>query len=135
MNSQPNIKEDPKEWRKAGLMSAGGLAVGMSVLRWRHVLPVKAWECILAALALVALAALAKPRLFHGLHRCTTKLSFVLGKVIGRILLAAFFFLVIVPLALVWRMMGKDPLKLRRPANAQTYWTKARTESSLENLF
>ena len=42
------------------------------------------------------------------------KFSRVLGYVNARILLTILFLLVLVPLSLVWRLMGKDPLARRR---------------------
>jgi hypothetical protein len=33
------------------------------------------------------------------------------------------------------RMLGKDPLRLRRPTGAESYWSEVRPKSSLERLF
>ena len=41
------LKEDPKEWRKAAWMSALGLAVFSSLLRWRHKIPRRWWVSVL----------------------------------------------------------------------------------------
>ncbi len=135
MNSKLQLKEDPKEWRKAGLMAAAGIAVGSGVLRYRHVLSNQKWACVILLPVFMAFAALAHPRLFRPLYRFTTRLSQFLSKWIGRVMLAMFFFAIIVPFGWLWRMFGKDPLRLRRPANAETYWTKCRPGSSLDNLF
>jgi hypothetical protein len=129
------LKEDPKEWRKAALMSALGLAVLSSVLRWRRILPTAVWALILCLLAAVAVAALARPRWFRGHYRFSTKLGFGLSRMAGYAVLAVFFFFVITPLGLLFRMFGKDPLRLRRPPNVQSYWSAVKGKSSLDRLF
>jgi hypothetical protein len=129
------LKEDPKEWRKAALMSALGLALMSSLLRWRHILPTAVWGLILCLLGLMAASALAQPRWFRGYYRFTARFGFGLSRWAGYVMLALFFFLVITPLGLILRVLGKDPLRLRRPANVATYWSTVRGKSSLDRLF
>jgi hypothetical protein len=129
------LKEDPKEWRKSALMSALGFVVLSSVLRWRHVLPVPAWISILCLLAFAALAALAQPRLFRGYYRFSTRMGFAISCGAGYVVLGLFFFIVITPLGLLMRGLGKDPLRLRRPSSAESYWLEVRNKSSLDRLF
>jgi hypothetical protein len=129
------LKEEPKEWRKAAWMSALGLALLSSLLRWRRALPVAAWGVVLCVLATVAMAAALRPRWFRGYYRCSAKLGFALSQMAGRIVLALLFFIVVTPLGLVLRMLGKDPLRLRRPAGAESYWSEVRGKSSLDQMF
>jgi hypothetical protein len=44
------------------------------------------------------------------------KLAFVLGWINARIILTLIFVLILVPMSLVWRLIGRDPLA-RRPAS------------------
>jgi hypothetical protein len=129
------LKEEPKEWRKAAWMSALGLAIFSSLLRWRRVLPVAAWVLVLCLLAAMAGAAALRPRWFRGYYRFSARLGFGLSQWAGYVVLALLFFIVVTPLGLVLRMMGKDPLRLRRPRGAESYWSKVRQESSLERMF
>jgi hypothetical protein len=129
------LKEEPKEWRKAALMSALGLAVLSSLLRWRRVLPVAVWALILCLLAAAAVSAAARPRWFRGYYRFSARLGFFISQMAGRVVLAFFFFLVITPLGLALRMLGKDPLRLRRPPGVESYWTEVRQKSPLDRLF
>jgi hypothetical protein len=129
------LKEEPKEWRKAAWMSALGLAIFSSLLRWRRVLPATAWELVLCVpAALVVLAAL-RPRWFRGYYRFSAKLGFAFSQLAGCAVLALFFFIVLTPLGLVLRMLGQDPLRLRRPPGATSYWSEVRPKSSLDRLF
>jgi hypothetical protein len=129
------LKEDPKEWRKAALMSALGLAVLSSLLRWRRVLPVAAWVLVLCLLAAVAVAAALRPPWFRGYYRVSARLGFAISQMAGRIVLALFFFIILTPLGLVLRLFGKDPLRLRRPVGVESYWSEVRRKSSLDRLF
>ena len=116
-------------------MSALGMAIFSSLLRWRRVLPVTTCGLILCLLAALAVAAALRPRWFRGYYRFSTRLGFVLSQTAGRVVLGIFFFAVVTPLGLVLWMMGKDPLRLRRPAGAESYWSEVRQESSLDRLF
>ncbi|HTA31329.1 MAG TPA: SxtJ family membrane protein [Candidatus Cybelea sp.] len=129
------LKEEPKEWRKAAWMSSLGMAVFSSLLRWRHVLPVSAWVLVLCALASLAVAAALRPRWFRGYYRFSARLGFAISQLAGRIVLALFFFIIVTPLGLVLRLLGKDPLRLRRPVGAASYWTEVRKKSSLDQMF
>ena len=82
------FKEDPREWRKSTLLTALGLAVLSSVLRWRHVLPVAGWVVVLACLAVVALLACVQPRWFRGYYRWSARIGFVLSQALARVILA-----------------------------------------------
>ncbi len=128
-------QEDPKEWRKSALLTALGLALISSLLRWRKHLPVNVWLVVLAVLAVVAVCAVLQPRWFRGWYRLSLRLGFYSSQFVGRCVLLVFFIFVMTPLGWLLRLMGKDPLQLRRPPGAATYWQKSKDASSLEQLF
>ena len=130
-----NLKDEPKEWRKSTLLAVVGLALLASVLRWRHVLANKTWLAFLAVLAVVACAALLQPRWFRGYHRFSMRLGFAISQFLGRVALVLFFVFVLTPVGLVLRLTGKDPLQLKRPPNAETFWHTAKDPSPLDRLF
>ncbi len=129
------LKEDPKEWRKAAWLSALGLAVLSTVLRWRRVLPTAVWVAALVVLAGVAVSAWLWPRAFRGYYRVSSRVGFFISQFIGQVVLTIFFVLVLTPMGFVLRLFGKDLLRLRRPREAATYWHKARSSSPLDRLF
>jgi hypothetical protein len=129
------LKDEPNEWRKAAWMSALGLAVFSSLLRWRRHLPATIWLCLLSFLAMVSLAAAAQPRWFRGYYRFTTKTGYFIGQWVGFVLFTMVFFLVITPFGFLRQRMGCDILLLRRPMKKESYWLETRKESSLERLF
>jgi multisubunit Na+/H+ antiporter MnhG subunit len=130
-----NLKDEPKEWRKSALLAAFGLALLSSVLRWRHVLANRSWLLALTVFALAALAALVQPRWFRGYHRFSMRVGFALSQFLGRILLLAFFLLILTPVGFILRLAGKDPLQLKRPSATATCWRPAKEPGPLDRLF
>jgi hypothetical protein len=74
---------------------------------------------------LVVLARL-RPSLVRPLAAGWAVLGHALGRVTTPILLAVVFALVIVPLGLALRLLGKDLLGLRRDPKAASYWIERR---------
>ena len=48
--------------------------------------------------------------------------TYVLGRIVSPIVTAIIFYLLVTPIALVNRLMGKDRLRLKKPKNASTYF-------------
>ncbi len=128
-------REDPREWRKSVWLTALGLALLSSLLRWRRHLPAHAWVGLLLGLGLVALAAGLQPRWFRAWYRLSLWLGFYSSQFLGRCALVIFFACILTPLGLVLRLAGKDPLRLRRPRRAATYWQQTRESNPLDRLF
>ena len=129
------LKEDPKEWRKSVLLTALGLAVLSSILRWRHVLPVKGWLIALVTLAVIATVACLRPGWFRGFYRVSGTVGFFISQVASFVALALFFILALTPLGFFMRLTGKDALRLKRPRDASSYWNAVEEKSSLGRPF
>lgn len=78
------------------------------------------WLWLLAAL-LPLLLAWRAPQWLTPLARGWLWLGHLLGHVNSRVILALIFFLLITPLALLFRMVGRDELRLRQGRRA-SYW-------------
>src|SRR5438045_5405348 len=48
--------------------------------------------------------------------------AFPIGWVVSQVALALMFYCIITPVALIFRMTGRDRLRRFKPANATTYW-------------
>lgn len=128
------LLEDPKEWRKNALLTAGGVAFLSSVLRWRKILSTPAWLALLAVAALSAVAAVLAPRWFRGFYRVSHRLGFYLASALGFVVLSLFFVFIITPMGLILRACGQDPLRLKRRPE-ESYWRRAPDQSPLDRLF
>ena len=60
--------------------------------------------------------------------------AFPIGWTISLVMLAGLFYLVFTPVAAVFRLMGRDALRRRRPEALGTYWTEHRSEDVREYL-
>lgn len=129
------LKEDPGEWRKSTLLTLLGLAVLSSILRWRHVLGNNPWRVGLLVLAVITVAAWLQPRWFRGFYRISTRVGFWLSQVLARAVLAVIFIVLITPLGLLFRISGKDALRLKRPAGSDSYWQPAKKCGPLDRMF
>jgi hypothetical protein len=64
----------------------------------------------------------ARPALVAPLERGWSALGHLIGRVTTPALLVLVFVVIVVPLGLLLRVLGKDVLRLRRDATAGTYW-------------
>ena len=69
-----------------------------------------------------AAMALLLPSLLAPLNRAWTRLGMLLHKVMSPIVLGVMFFLVITPMGVVMRWLGKDPLRLHFDRELPSYW-------------
>ena len=129
------LKDEPGEWRKQALLTAFGLALISSLLRWQKILPHPAWLVVLGVLVVVAVCVLVMPRWFRGYYHFSMRLGFWLSRQIGRVLLTLVFLFMVTPMGWMLRLMGKDELRLKRPRNATTYWQPSKECSPLDRLF
>ncbi|MGE5486190.1 MAG: SxtJ family membrane protein [bacterium] len=82
--------------------------------------PPRIWA--LVASAAIAVMALAAPGVLRPANRAWMKLGQLIGRITNPIITALLFFLVFTPVALVMRLMKKDPLRLGRSPDAASYW-------------
>lgn len=78
----------------------------------------------LAVAAAFALVAVVVPKLLALPNRMWLKLGLLLGKIVAPIALGILFYLVFMPIGVLMRLFGKDPLKLKREPDAASYWVK-----------
>lgn len=82
--------------------------------------PPRVWA--LGTSAAVAVVALVVPAALRPANRAWLKLGLLLGRITNPIITALLFFLVFTPVALVMRLLKKDPLRLGRLPDAASYW-------------
>ena len=94
---------------------------------------VRFWSISLAILFLVL--ALSDSKLLTPLNRAWISLGLFLGKIITPVLMAIVFFLLVTPIGLIMRLLGKDLLNLKKNNN-KTYWIKKNQNiNSMKNQF
>jgi hypothetical protein len=78
------------------------------------------WALIVTAA--FVLTALAAPQLFAPFNRLWTLFGLMLHRAVSPIMLGIMFFLVVTPIGLLMRTLGKQPLRLNFDKSAASYW-------------
>ncbi len=109
----------PRQLRSFGITLGIAFLVVAGLLHWRD-LP---GEIILAGLGALFLAGgLAAPKRLRPLYKPWMALAILLGFVMTRVLLTGIFVFLFIPIGLLMRLFGKDPLRRKLDPDADTYW-------------
>ena len=116
---------DRKGLREFGLVTGGMLASLFGLFfPWLLARPYPYWPWVLGgALALWALLA---PASLKGFHRLWMRFALLLSRITTPLIMGLVFFLVITPMALIMRAMGRDSMAQRFDPNAMSYRIPAR---------
>ena len=111
---------DRDELRKFGLTTGAIVAVlfgGLIPWIWDFRYPTWPWIVfgVLAAFAILA------PMLLQSVHRTWMRIGLAISKVTTPIILGIVFFLVIMPIGIVIRLAGRDPLRRNLESSTDTY--------------
>jgi len=92
------------------------------------------WALIVSAIFL--LLAFVAPNVLSLPNKLWFKFGILLGSIIAPIVMALVYFLTVLPMGLVMRLLGKDLLRQKIDKNAKSYWID-RTEpvGSMKNQF
>jgi hypothetical protein len=134
-----NWRPDRNERRAFGrLLALGFLGVGLLlwvVVRWKTGQWEK-WPLWLggmgAALGTICWAA---PEIARPIYVAWYAVGGVIGFVVSNLLLIAVFYLVITPIGLVMRVLGRDPLERKWDPGAASYWKDAEKPVDAKRYF
>lgn len=124
MNIREDIKQldlGPRNLRKFGLVVGGVFALLGLLFLLRHK-PHWPWFLWPGA-GLMALGAVL-PQSLKYIYVAWMSAAFVLGFVVAHVILTLFFYLVVLPVGLVARLVGKDFLSLKLDPRAPSYWIR-----------
>ena len=80
------------------------------------------WSAIISLAFLILV--LTRSKLLTPLNRLWAKFGIILGSIIAPITMGVVFFLVITPIGLVMKIIGKDLLSIKYDKKKETYWVK-----------
>ena len=84
--------------------------------------PLRLWALIVAGAFLAA--GLFVPVILRPLNRLWFLFGIALHKVMSPLIMGLMFYLTVTPIALIMRMVGKDPHNRRFDPNTKSYWVK-----------
>jgi hypothetical protein len=91
---------------------------------------------VLCALAVtVSLVGLASPQSIRPLFVGLVAVTFPIGWVVSRVLLLALFYVVFTPVALFFRLIGRDALMRRPQPGKETYWLAKAPARDIRSYF
>jgi hypothetical protein len=120
VESQAYSAPDRRELRNFGLVFSGGLIVFFGLLLpWIFERPWPLWPWVGAGV--FAGSGLLLPEVLRPVFYVWMKLGHALGWINTRIILGLVFFVMFAPIALLLRLLGKDPLHRKLDDEAGTY--------------
>jgi hypothetical protein len=89
------------------------------------------------ALAAVAVASLAllRPAMLRPLYVLLTAITFPIGLVVSNVLVLAVYYVAIVPLGLVLRLVGWDPMHRAFDRASKSYWVPRKSDKVAATYF
>jgi Saxitoxin biosynthesis operon protein SxtJ len=127
-----NLKPTDRELRQFGFIALGAFGLLGALIFWRLVplwrlfgaaAPTAAYV-VWAVGALSALLSIVAPKLNRPLYVGLSVVAYPVGFVVSYVIMGAFFYLILTPLGLLFRLAGRDPLHRRFDASARSYWIK-----------
>lgn len=114
-----------------------GLPVALGVvaaIAWRNGSPWTAY--VLAGVAAVTfLLGRQRPLWFRPLYVANMAIGYPFAWLLGLVLLAAVFYLLVAPIGWILRHLGRDPLARRFDREAQSYWVARAGSDSRQRYF
>lgn len=114
-----------------------GITVNLfvAILYWQEL--VSAWISLgtIGMAILIVITAFLRPHSFRGFYRTGMTISFHIGQTIGKLLLILIFFLMVTPMGLLLRLLGKDLLQLKPEPGKTSYWHEAKNNRDFDRMF
>jgi hypothetical protein len=114
-----DIKSDKKELRKFSLVIGIFLGLLGGLSWWRST---GLYPCLFAVVAAFLIVGFGRPMLLKPIHKVWMTLAILMGWVMTRVILSVLFYLIVTPIGLSIRLLGKDFLDLEFSDDAGSYW-------------
>ena len=116
-----HIDDTKKDLRKFGI-TVGGVLVAIAVLLFYFEKPSAIYFAVIGGLLI--LFGTLFPQLLKPLNRIWMSLAIVLGFFMSRVILTILFYLVLTPIGILAKIVGKKFMSLKYDKSAETYWEK-----------
>jgi len=138
-----DLRPDARRLRQFGWVAAGVFGFLAGWVRWRgHLAGIQMEDSAgTVSLVLVCVAAVSAsfsvfwPRGNRFLYVLMSIVAWPIGTVVSYTMMIILFYVVITPLGLFFRLVGRDALQRRFDPTAPSYWVDHRTPNSLDRYF
>ena len=98
-----------------------------------HAEEIRLWSLIISIIFLIL--GLLNSKILGPLNKIWFKFGILLGKIVSPLIMGIIFFLVVTPIGLIMKILGKDLLNLKYNSN-KSYWIeKSGPKSKMKNQF
>jgi hypothetical protein len=138
-----DLNPDDRTLRQFGWIALGGFGF-IAIIAWFEVLifafglgAARPWVAggALALGALSALFSIAHPRANRGIYVGLSVVTYPIGFVLSYVIMGFLFFGLIAPVAIFFRLTGRDSMRRGYDPAAETYWDDARPARPAESYF
>ena len=126
-------RPDARELRRFAIAMLVGFAV-LGVLSAWKTRGVHSGSVVLWAIGLVLAVAAFVPKLGRIAYLAVYLPTSIIGYVVSNVMLTLMFFLVVTPLGILMKLMGKDVLQQRRP-DRTTHWTPVKDTKTEDSYY
>jgi hypothetical protein len=135
MMSEKTEKMTKKELRSFGLITGAIVLVLFGVAPWLISGKLHKWPFIIAAV--LWMPALIFPMVLEPVYHGWMKFGHVMGWINTRIILSIMFYLIIAPIGLIMKILGKDPMRRKLDSSVESYRIESdkKDKSHVERVF
>ncbi|MGJ8644116.1 MAG: SxtJ family membrane protein [Luteolibacter sp.] len=105
------------------------------LLKWRFDLPLTGMAAMVIVGILILILSKLSSKLVKPVYLALVLIGFPIGWVISHLIMLIFFFGIITPVALVFRLMGRDALHRNWDPKSESYWTEHPRSESVGRYF
>jgi len=116
-----HIKESKKDLRKFGL-TVGGVILAIGLVLFYFEKPSAIYFAVIGGL-LILFGALF-PNILKPINKIWMSLAIILGFIMSRVILTILFYLLLTPIALLAKLVGKKFMILKYDKSAKSYWER-----------
>ena len=130
------LKKTPSDWKKYLLSFTSMLSIVVGVLIWKLFITWQTAYVAWGVIGLLLIVGLLSNIVSNAVYRVGMAIGFQIGRVFGAVLLFLMFCVVIFPLGLFLRLIGKDLLNFRAFKNLKikSYWATSKTPGSIDQM-
>ena len=130
-----NYNPNPKELRLFGTIAMIATTIISLLLHLTKGLILK-WCLVIIAVGLVIfILSRISLSVTKGIYISFTLLTLPVGIVVSYVLLGVFFYLILAPIGLFFRLIGRDILYRKFESNNNSYWVKRKRQEDLKHYF
>lgn len=127
------LKSVPKRQKKYGVIGAIVFAA-LALAFYTQVAVPHRWVFVGLA-AFFALGAVGASELIRPVYLIALVATFPIGLVVGPIIMAVMFFVIFMPVALIFKLIGRDTMARRFDEAAPSYWIERRPTTDVKRYF